>query len=323
MNNGAPGSRRGPRVSRWCFTENNAARAFYVNLDVLFTDNDNISFICGQVEQATTGKTHFQGYIQLKKGQYLSWLKKNVSKTAHWEVQKASKNEDARDYCRKAETAVETFPYKELGEFTKCAGQRNDLIKFKDAIKNGDTRTTLIDDYTVQMARYPKFYAMVRGMKRPRRMVELKVRLNYGEAGTGKTRYAYDKYDQELYVCPVSNGQMWFDGYDLHKYCLLDDFCGKLSKVSLAYTLNLLDRYPIQLPVKGGFIWWCPEVIIITTNIHPREWYNWQDRLAQWPALKRRIHEVYSYKRIGTNIQVTELTGMDKEEWWTKSGEYI
>lgn len=308
---------RGPRVTRWCFTENSSPRALYLNLETLWKDNENIRYICGQLELVTS--EHFQGYLQLEKKQYLSWVKTNVSATAHWERQLAPSNETARDYCRKEESAVADFPFIEYGTMTQKAGQRNDIIRFKDQIIGQKKMIDLIDTFTMEMARYPKFYAMVRSLKRPKRERDLIVRLNYGSTGTGKTRYCYDTYPQ-LYAVPQSTGQLWFDGYDLHETVLIDDFAGKMSKVPLTSTLRLLDRYPIQLPIKGGFTWWMPNLIIITTNIHPREWYDWFNREQQWPALKRRFTEIWIYTEEGT----VHLSEVEREEWFEKtSGDYL
>ena len=59
--------------------------------------------------------------------------------------------------------------------------------------------------------------------------------------------------------------------------------------------LQILDRYRIQLPVKGGFVWRACSTIIITTNIHPRNWYEYNGREGQYEALRRRIHEVWYF----------------------------
>lgn len=306
---------RGPRVTRWCFTENNLPGTLYINLEAMHRDNENIKYICGQLELATTGQRHLQGYVQLEKKQYLSWVKKNISMTAHWERQLAPCNETARDYCRKEETAIADYPFVEYGTFTTKAGQRNDIIKFKDQILGQKRQIDLLDSFTMEMARYPKFYQMVRSLKRPRRESDLVVRLNYGSTGTGKTRYCYDTYP-DLYAVPQNNGTLWYDGYDLHDTVLIDDFAGKMSKLPLTSTLQLLDRYPIQLPVKGGFTWWIPTTIIITTNIHPREWYDWFRRESQWPALKRRFTEIWVYLDDQSPIHLSEI---EREEWFEKS----
>ncbi len=279
---------------KYCFTINTDAQLFYDELGTIFeAKKKTIQYICGQIEEAETGQLHFQGYCQLKRTQRRTWMSKNIRDGGHYEKQKAEVNAAARNYCMKEDTMIE--PFIEYGTFVVGQGKRSDLTSFRDAILGGSRKIDLLDSHLKEMARYPKFYNMVRSLRRPTRTEDLVVRLNYGTTGLGKTKYAYDNFDNELYPVPVTSGTLWFDGCDLHPVVLLDDFCGAASKVSLNYTLRLLDRYPIQVPNKGGFTWWMPRLIILTTNIHPRLWYKWDNREGQYDALLRRITEVWYY----------------------------
>lgn len=285
------------RSSRWVFTENESPISFHLNLETLFDRVDNIKYICGQVEKApTTDRLHFQGYVQLKTGQRLSWVKNNISSTAHFEKQRGT-NQQARDYCNKNHTAIETSQFVEFGLFTKGAGQRTDLIQFKDKLKTGTRLRTVIDEDTGLYAKYSRFAEKVISLFPPQRTEEshrfFRVVLCVGEPGTGKTKWA--RTHDDLFIVPLSNGNQWYDGYDKHKNVLLDDFAGALSKLPLTSTLQLLDRYPISVPIKGGFTWWMPDRIIITTNLHPRAWYDYKDREVHYDALCRRITHVLSF----------------------------
>lgn len=92
----------------------------------------------------------------------------------------------------------------------------------------------------------------------------------WGRTGTGKTRAVFDNVNdkEDIYVHPGGN---WFDGYDQHKIVLFDDYGG--SEFKLTYLLKLIDRYPIRVPIKGGFTSWVPEEIYITSNRSPDSWY--------------------------------------------------
>ncbi len=292
---------------KWCLTVNTNAREFYDELEELYNEHSTkIQYICGQLEEATTGQVHFQGYCQLKRTQRMSWMKNHINDGAHYEKQRGT-NCQAREYCMKEETSLEDFI--EFGRFIQGQGTRSDLTTFKVAILSGKRKIDILDQFINEMARYPKFYSMVRALKRPARTEDLVVRLNYGATGLGKSRYAYDNYGDDLYVIPITSSTLWFDGYDLQTVVLLDDFAGAASKVSLNYTLRLLDRYPQQVPVKGSFTWWMPNLLIITTNIHPRLWYNWDKREQQYSALLRRITEVYWYR---TDAAPLGLVGDDR-----------
>ncbi len=294
------------RSRLWCFTINADPEGFYDGLNAIYEFNrSHIRYICGQMEME--GHLHFQGYIQLKMSQRMSWLKSNISYGGHYEPQRGT-NTQARDYTNKEETRVNQArqPYIEFGHFVKGRGTRTDLVAFKNAIMQGTRKIDLLETYLSSMARYPKFYQMVRSMVRPTRTTDLIVRLNFGETGLGKSRYAYDNHPQ-LYALPLSNS-LWFDGYDLHETALLDDFAGAASKLTLNDTLRLLDRYPIQVQVKGSFAWWMPNLIIITTNVHPRNWYKWARREGQYRALVRRISEVWWYREDQVPVILTGET---------------
>lgn len=47
--------------------------------------------------------------------------------------------------------------------------------------------------------------------------------------------------------------------------------------------------------MKGGFQWWCPDVIVITTNKSPWDWYQYVSRDYEREALFRRIETGGAY----------------------------
>jgi len=121
--------------------------------------------------------------------------------------------------------------------------------------------------------------------------------LLYGATGCGKTRYIVDKHgvfsgDNVYRKAPDTR---WFDGYSQQDVLVLDDFSGASSKMSLNYVLQLLDRYSINVEVKGDYTPLLATKIYITTNNHPSLWYKWDRREEQYRALARRIQNVYCF----------------------------
>ena len=111
------------------------------------------------------------------------------------------------------------------------------------------------------------------------------VKVFIGKPGTGKTRKVYE-LDPSVYLVPEPvNGILWFDGYETQEAILFDDFYGWVKYHTM---LNLLDGYPMQLPIKGSYVYRNWTRVYITSNKHPREWY---DR-PEWNALHRRISEI-------------------------------
>lgn len=186
------------------------------------------------------------------------------------------------------------------GVCPKGSGDRTDLVALREAAKSGKRKRDMIEDDVLlpTYAKHMKLAHLAQSLyppqPKPKRVVLL-----YGPSGCGKTRHVYDTYSvEDLYAKPVDD-KFWFDGYDQHPTVLLDDFAGRVSKLSLVNLLRLLDRYPIQLPFKGGYVWFSPDNIYITSNIHPREWYEWARRETQYAALARRITQVVAWRADG------------------------
>lgn len=90
----------------------------------------------------------------------------------------------------------------------------------------------------------------------------------WGPPGSGKTRYVRE-LEPDVYDVPADDGYKWKDGYSLDAAVLFDNV--EPSKVkNYAQFLKEIDRYPIQCPVKGGFVWWKPKRIYITSVIDPQ-----------------------------------------------------
>jgi len=166
------------------------------------------------------------------------------------------------------------------------------------------------------MAKYRHMYDDYRRCHKPQRKDLIKVVLFIGKTGTGKTYEVHDEWKHEdFWTMPISNGTMWFDGYDMQLKVLIDDFNGKMSKIALAVFLRVIDNYVIQVPVKGSYCWWMPDVIVVTTNFHPARWYDYSKRKEHYHALCRRFTSVHIF----ANDIITEVK--DLPAFWKKGYE--
>lgn len=81
----------------------------------------------------------------------------------------------------------------------------------------------------------------------------------------------YDTFNGEDVYKVFNNNIPWFDGYSGQLLILLDDYGHPGMDINLLK--QLLDRYPMRLPVKCGSVVHYAAIIVITTNQEPRDWY--------------------------------------------------
>lgn len=255
----------------WCFTVPNYTEE---NLKVL--DNIECSYIVYGKELApTTGTPHLQGYVIFKRAHRLAQLRTFLP-GAHFEPAKAQ--EQAANYCMKD------------GNFTvrdnRTQGKRNDITDFiKDIHEQGFV--SAIPQHAECFVKYASgfekynLYTQTLHERHPPNVYWL-----YGETGVGKTRYVHDQ-EKELWV---SNGDLrWFDGYHGQSAALFDDF--RPDQCPWHFLLKLLDRYPLRVPIKGGFAEWRPHNIYITSPLSPEQAFVGQAEDIQ--QLLRRLTGSY------------------------------
>lgn len=272
--------------------QNTTARHFcftsYANEPPAF-DDAKMRYLIYQLEVCpSTGKSHYQCYVELNTAMRPTTFKALIGGQPHVEYRKGSRDQ-ARSYCMKEDSRIE--PYVEHGTWNTSQGKRNDLEEIYSQIASGISDATILESHPGQYIRYARgirearFTFNTRDLSKKRR-TELKCVVYWGPTGTGKTRRAFDKGGDSLFCLTKGNSSnVWFDGYTGEQTLLLDDFYGWIS---YGYLLQLLDIYPIRLEVKGGHTWAAWTRIIITSNKAPTEWYQRIDI----SALERRITKV-------------------------------
>lgn len=284
-----PRAPRSPLAKHWCFTLNNPD-VTSVQLLAAFATWE-LDYAIFQEEVSASGTQHLQGYLEFTRRRRLSAIKKLPhAAQMHLETRKGTR-EEARSYCSKDDTRV-AGPY-EFGEWASSAqGKRTDLTSAIDTLRTSGMRAAA-NEFPSTFVRYHRGLAAYQTLLTPTRSDVPSVTLLYGPPGCGKTRFVHDNHDPDaLWSSPPGSALQWFDGYAAHSVALIDDFDGKASKVPLRTVLQILDRYPITVPVKGAFVPWSPSHVYVTTNLHPREWYDWSARESQYGALSRRFTRV-------------------------------
>ena len=271
---------KGSYSKHYVFTLNNYTEDEEALLQAIGTEKTgDVAYLVYGRETGKEGTKHLQGFISFSKRKTFKSTKRLISDRAHVEAAKGTP-EQASEYCKKDED------YEEFGTCPKGQGARSDLARVAQAIKQGASLREIADDFPAAVLRYGSGVQRLRLFHRPERNSEPEIWTLWGKTGTGKTRRVWEFADvDKLWVHP---GDRWFDGYDAQPAVLFDDFDGSWFKLS--YLLRILDRYPMQVPVKGGYAWWVPCTIYITSNLHPKEWYKNAEPEHQ-RALMRRLTE--------------------------------
>lgn len=278
-----------PRGKDWVFTLNNPVHVGNVPDNPLIPSDDprmwdGVQYCVFQLESGVSCTPHFQGFVRFCENKRVSSLKK-VSSRAHWEPRRGTV-EEAVAYCQKEETRLDG-PWT-IGELTLNGGElkRKRSLEVAEFARKCRCVAEVADKFPDWVLRYPKGVEILCRLRVPPPVVrEVEVRLYVGPTGTGKTWTAVHE-DPDVYV---KDSGKWFGDYSGQKCVVFDDFAGAASHITLTELLRMLDKYRVEVEVKGGFVWLEASLIIVTSNLHPRKWYEWKDRESQYDALMRRF----------------------------------
>lgn len=213
-------------------------------------------------EKGDQGTPHLQGAIVIGKQVSFNTVKKWPGFTrCHIEEMKGTPH-DSVVYCTKEDP--KPFTWGELPE----PGKRNDIAEACAALAAGASFVQLARTHGPAVVKFARGLATYKSLISPPRDVSEPptVFWLYGHTGTGKTKCAWD-YARTLFgdegIWTSHDTLNWFDGYDDHPAVIIDDFRSK--GISFSFLLRILDRYPLSVPFKGGFIKWKPKLIIVTT----------------------------------------------------------
>lgn len=268
-------------AKNWIFTLNNWSEEEFKTLED-FAKRNAVYAIIGK-ETGEGGTPHLQGYVYLTKRKRLEQLKR-LSRRCHWEKAKGTPEQN-RQYCSKDQD------FTEYGVCPSGQGRRTDLAAVHEAIKNGCGRDELIELHFAVYARYHRFLdRYIQEQQSGRDWMPENI-VYWGKTGTGKTRQVYAYHAREQIY--KHTGERWFDGYRGQPIVLFDDFTG--SVFPLHILLQLIDRYPMEVPIKGGFVNWVPKIIYFTSNLDPDTWYSGAHEEHQ-RALKRRLSTITKFE---------------------------
>lgn len=284
----------------WCFTLNNP----HYNLDSIFAENESVSYAVWQLELSPSGTPHFQGYVVFTSPRSLGYCKQRVHARGHFEIRRARTHAQAIAYCCKEDTRLEG-PWTYGEQPGDNQGRRTDVIAFKSLIDSGATERAIWDTHPELYLRFGSRIQQIRSLRHGPRTQKTTVILAIGKPGCGKSfaakrlGEAFGIPQEEIYRKPPNTH--WWPGYTGQRMTVLDDFKSWFPWTEL---MQLLDAYGMQVQTKGGYVEFTSELIYITTNFHPDNWYS-----ENYPmeALFRRIDESYFFELPTTDINGQKL----------------
>lgn len=257
----------------WVFTINNPTEN-----DIKAVQSVPAKAIIAGSEIGESETPHIQGAIIFSKVMRVNAACKMLGGRAHLEKMRGDWADQS--YCGKDGELIRQ-------EDNRAQGTRNDLINFREAIKRKSSDIELLENNLQCVAKYPRLLSFARqayGKVDTRITRDIKVYVRVGPSGTGKSHVPYEKGAFDI----ASIAPEWWDGYEYESIVVMNEFTGQMP---IERFLRITDKYQVQLPRKGGFVWGYFTTMYITSNIHPAQWYPFATK-SQQDAVKRRIKKI-------------------------------
>lgn len=279
------------------------------------TEDDAIKALAGQIEVCPdTDREHIQAMIRFHKSRGLDGVKKWLKdKTAHLEPVYGSIAQ-ARQYCTKDESRADEGLTFEIGDFEepkeKGQGQgfRTDFKCMMDAAKEGKKDKEIYEDQP-GMLRYTRAVDTALRLFAPRERdkQDFEVICYWGDAGVGKTtkcKAICDENKLEYYEkdTDAHSQAHFFEGYNGQMAVIVNE----ADHLPYGSLLRLLSPETTRVMIKGGSVPFPANKILLTSNVHPKDWFRGLIDAKQC-ALIRRFDKIIELKRKSAVTNIEEL----------------
>lgn len=254
-------------------------------------DEGTLRFVAyGDEVCPTSGTLHFQAFCVFENARSLNSVKK-LFPNCYVAVMRGSLRQN-EIYCSKEGS------YTKIGEEPR-QGERTDLEDFREELMQGRRPVQVAFENPRQFSNYVRYhtgfdrfaaYVHEQRIRCNRDMPKVYIRI--GDSGTGKTRWLDDFFGPGNWArMPNPTGNWWITPTVSYSDTVLIDDIGPTKVPKIEEILEWTDRYPIEFNAKGGFLWWKPKNIVITSNL---SWERWWPNLTEEhkEAFGRRIYRI-------------------------------
>lgn len=247
----------------------------------------------GQEVCPKTGNDHYQCFGYASVAQRWTWWQK-LLKPHHFEQCIGTLEQNSK-YCAK-EGKYQEFGVKPMGD-----GKKRSLDVLTQEVMEAARGSLPLDEIVTVPDNAPTFVQYHNGISKLYNMTVTnklrKVDKNFapeviyiwGEPGSGKSQKVRE-LDPDVFDIPEDDGYKWKDGYCGQDAVVYEN----VSVRNITHPERLLkeiDRYYMQVPVKGGYIGWRPKRIYITT-VYPIETFAYEVKFSKPAEFTRRVTQI-------------------------------
>lgn len=276
----------------WFFTANNCREGWstkeWEDHFSEWNEGRKIKMTWLHMQEEKKSTQHWQGVCGFAKPVKLTAVQKFFGKKIHVEKQRS---DEAIKYVLKEDTRIGDQVI--IGDVEKLGqGKRTDLANACDAIKEGGIMKVVREHPTVYV-KYHRGLEKLEQKLQEQEMRDMECYIYWGPSGSGKTHAVYERFKiKNVYNMPDPSDK-WFDNYNGQDVLLLDECDKFLPKIQ--YLLKWMDKYPLEVPVKGGHVQAKWTKVVLVGNKHPDEWYPVASAEA-WKGVQRRVKEIEEFK---------------------------
>lgn len=244
---------------------------------------EGVEYAIWQKEKCpTSGREHYQVFLRLSMRKYFTQVKEMFPPGTHIETARFGFKK-CIDYCSKIESRVE-------GPWSVGIMPTSVKKTVFESIASGKTVRDVLEENPCLWRSVRPMRDLALVMSQPRSWMTECLFLT-GTTGTGKSKIAQiisSFIGDTAWLCPTME---WADGYESQEMVIYDEVRPPLA---VSRVLRMVDRYPLRLPIKGGFVNYCPRLIVMTSNVELRELFPNLDGKS-YLALQRRVTELTVY----------------------------